>query len=312
MSKKVIVNIVYLPQTEPAHKIYENEKGEIWNSGTYDSKKINVGMGWYSIKQPRNGDCMLVVEPYCVLPRDYDPGFARKFKHIFTWAVKGFEHNAVKDKTIEINHPTYHSFPNSDTIDQDWPEWNTRANEIVFVANNKSSQHHSELYSLRLLLADILDVRSEFNVSWYGQIPIKRHYYKGTTPDKQGVLKGVKFSVCTENSYDVNLTHNYFTEKMPDVWMAGAVPIYMGCHNVNDLGFPQDSYIDLRDYCRKEHKKWIINKDGLVQRIQTYSVDEYNNYRASIKSGVFKSGALKRATAFSTAYDKIIDTFCVE
>lgn len=309
MAEKVILNIVYKPQVGPSHKVFENEKGEIWHSQTKDPNKINIGMGWYSIQKPAPDDSILVVEPFCVLERDYDPGFTKKFKHIFTWAIKGFTHRAVESKVVEIIHPTYHNFPDNETIEQGWPDWDKRSNEIIFVANNKSSKHFSELYSLRLLLADILDVRSKFDVSWYGQIPIKRKYYKGALPDKHSKLQSVKFSVCTENSYHPNYTYNYFTEKMPDAWKAGAVPLYMGCHNVDDFNFPKESYIDLREYCKKDHKRWVIDKQGLIDKIENYSEQEYNTYREKLKSEIFMSNKFHDRTAFKNAFEKMIDTF---
>lgn len=313
MTSKAIVNIVYSPQEAKPHLKYSNKQGEIWNSKGKDPHKFNVGMGWYSIRNPKPQDSILVVEPFCVLERDYSTKFTKKFKHIFTWATKAFDQphipQHVKNKVVHINHPTYHSFPNPDNFDIKWPKWNDRKNEVVIVANNKSSQHHSELYSFRLLLADILDARSNLEVSWYGQIPIKRKYYKGKLNDKHTRLMQAKFVLCTENSYDPIYTHNYFTEKMPDVWKAGAVPIYIGCHNIDDFGFPKSSYIDLRNLARKEGPKWIIDKDGLINKLESYSNNQYDKYHQELKSGVFKSGKLIEHTAFSKAYDKIIETF---
>ncbi len=307
--KRAIVNIVYSPQKEKPHLKYSNEKGEIWNSNARDPQKLNVGMGWYSIRNPRPTDSLLVVEPFCVLEKDYAPSFAKNFKHIFTWASKAFHLPALQKKVVEINHPTYHSHPNPDNFDHNLPEWKDRKNEIVIVANNKSSQHCSELYSFRLLIADILSARSDITVSWYGQIPIKRKYYKGKLKDKHERLKQVKFSLCTENSFDPMFTHNYFTEKMPDTWKAGAVPLYIGCYNINDYKFPKSSYIDLRNIAHKHGPRWNVNKEMLVNTLKNYSEDDYNKYRREAKSEIFQSGKFFRATAFSRAYDKIIETF---
>ena len=120
MADKVIINIVYAPPQGPPNKIFENEKGEIWNSQGYDNSKINIGMGWYSIQDPKPVDSILVVEPYCVLQRDYSTEWTKKFKYIFTWANKGFK-SSVQDKIIDINHPTYHSFPDPNTVGNDGP-----------------------------------------------------------------------------------------------------------------------------------------------------------------------------------------------
>ncbi|MDP2685289.1 MAG: glycosyltransferase family 10 [bacterium] len=309
MAKKVIINIVYSPQTGPAHKAFENEKGIIWRSSKYDQYKINVGMGWYSIPKPKPRDSIWVVEPYCILERDYDYRFVNTFKHIFTWAPQAFSHKQLQPKIVETNHPTYHKFSDPDRLIQSWPEWNKRKNEIIFIANNKTSKHHSELYSLRLQLADMLHAKSKFKVSWYGQIPINRPYFKGPAKSKQELVKNVKFSICTENSYDPVYTHGYFTEKMPDVWVAGTVPIYMGCHNIDSFKFPEQSYIDLRTYVKKENGKFNINEQALINRIENFSEEQYKNYLNSVKNQILMPQKLKDTSSFEAAYKIIINTF---
>jgi hypothetical protein len=308
MSEKPIINIVYAPGKGSPKKMYENEHGEVWQGNRYDPTKINVGMGWYSIRNPQPGDSILVVEPRCILERDYQISFVKGFDHIFTWATKAFTNTPVRDKVVKIVHPTYHNQPGPG-ISENWTEWNKRKNKIVFVANNKSSRHHSELYSFRLMLADMLHNRSTFRVEWYGQIPIKRPFYKGQVPNKHKMLLESKFSVCTENSYDPVFTHNYFTEKMPDVWKAGAVPIYFGCHNINDFGLPKRSYIDLRDFCHKERGRWKIEKDKLLNAIEGFSENDYKDYTSCIKNKVLGTSKFYDLTSFEHTHKAMIDTF---
>jgi hypothetical protein len=305
------INIVYAPGGGP-QKMYENDKGVIWNSNTYDPNKINVGMGWYSIKDPRPQDSILVVEPYCVLPRDYDVGFIKRFKHIFTWATKAMVHDRIVNKVVEINHPTYHNIPNLAELAPTWPSWEERDNEIVFIANNKSSKNHSELYSLRVALADMLDAFSSFKVSWYGQILLKRPYYRGKAENKDEILKRAKFSICTENSYDPLLSHNYFTEKMPDVWKTGAVPIYMGCFNIDDFGAVDRCYIDLRPYVEKHGQSWRIDKHALNDRITHFSSEQYKHYLDNIQAQVEQADLIGKYHSYRNVYEKIIDTISTD
>ena len=308
-NKKVQINIVYSPATGPQKIMFENERGVIWQGPQYDSGKNNVGMGWYSIRNPKPSDSILVVEPFCVLQRDYDVSFLKRFKHIFTWATKAMNHEAIKNKVVAINHPTYHNIPNLSNISKNWMPWDKREDEIVIIANNKASQHHSELYSLRVYLADLLDVYSPFKVSWYGQIPLKKKYFRGTLPNKAEVLGKAKFSICTENSFDQIYTHNYFTEKMPDVWMHGAVPIYMGCYNINDLGSLNGCYIDLRPLIEKSGKSWKVNKEALNNKIVTYTEQQYQDYIKNLNDHVVKTKLLEKHHAYSNVYEKMIDTF---
>jgi len=307
-SKKVEINVVYAPATGPPNKVFENERGVIWNSKEYDQGKINVGMGWYSIRDPRPEDSILVVEPYCVLKNDYEVGFLKRFKHIFTWATNTMTSEAIKSKVVPINHPTYHNIPDLSNHSS-WIPWNQKNNEIVIIANNKSSEHHTELYSLRVHLADVLDAFSPYKVSWYGQIPLKRPYYRGQAENKQDILGKVKFSICTENSYDKIYTHNYFTEKMPDVWMHGAVPIYMGCFNINDMGSFNECYIDLRQLVEKSGKSWKVNKHALNDKIVGFTEQQYEDYIKNLQEHVVKPGVLEKYHSYHKVYETIINTF---
>ena len=286
MDKKIEINIVYSPATDPQHKVFENEHGIIFHDKNYDPDKINIGMGWYSIRNPNSKDSILVVEPYCVLQRDYEINFVKKFKHIFTWATEAMTGPTIKNKVVPINHPTYLNIQSIKSYAENWPSWDQRKNEIVIIANNKSSEHYSELYSLRICLADMLHDASSYEVSWYGQISLNRPYYKGPVQDKEDILKKAKFSICTENSYDNVFTHNYFTEKMPDVWRAGSVPIYMGCFNIDDMGTLDGCYIDLRPLVEKHEKSWKVNKTLLNNKIVNYTEEQYKNYIKNLYDNV--------------------------
>ena len=289
--------------------MFENEHGAIWFGKEKHPDKVNIGMGWYSIKDPEPEDSILVVEPYCVLQRDYEVGFLNKFKHIFTWATKAMDNPAIQNKVVPINHPTYHHIPDLAGLSKNWKPWKERDNEIVIIANNKSSEHHSELYSLRVHLADILDAFSPYKVSWYGQMPLKRPYYRGKVNDKAEILSKAKFSICTENSYDPKYTHNYFTEKMPDVWTHGAVPIYMGCYNIDEMGSFGNCYIDLRPLVSKHNKSWRVDKQALNDRIVNFSEDQYNDYIKNINDHLVVPGVLENHHSYPRVFETIINAF---
>lgn len=309
MGNKIQINIVYAPSHSASNLIYENEFGEIWTGNSKMPGMHNVGMGWYSIPDPQPEDSIMVMEPFCVLDRDYNVDFVSKFKYIFTWAVKAFTDQSIINKVKEINHPSCHDLPSPHNIGENWLPWDKRSNEIVFIANNKTSVHNSELYSFRLKLADMLHERSSFKVSWYGEIPINKPYYSGKAHSKQDILSKVKYSVCTENSYDPTYTHNYFTEKMPEVWVAGAIPIYMGCYNIDSFKFPVHSYIDLRIYCRKDQENWRIDLDSLLQRIESLDTPRYENFKSDVVSNIRLPNGLYNIISYKRVYDKLITTF---
>ena len=185
--EKVKVNIIYSPQIGQAtNPRFQNEKGELWMNPCRKDDMYNISMGFYSANYPEpinSTDSFYTLEPICVSERDYEIDFVNKFKYIFTWATEAFKNTPVSHKIISLNHPSCNCV-NEHEVEKrkpNWKSWNDRSNEVVFIANNKHSNHHSELYSLRTNLANWLDNNcNEFKVSWYAQSPhIPGRYFKG-------------------------------------------------------------------------------------------------------------------------------------
>ena len=267
------LNLVYSDHSGNNELIHENEYGKVWLTANPSNEIANVAMNYYSANNIKSNDSIFLAEPICVLERNYDINFLKQFKYVFTWGPKIFQGTPIEKRAIYVNFPSYRHNPQIDSTT--WIPWEKRANEIVFIANNKTSRHPSELYSLRLKLADWLHANSSFNVSWYGNMPVPRAYYRGKIQNKNEVLSKVKFSVCIENSYDLKYTAGFLTEKLPDVWLAGAIPIYMGCSNLHALGIPENSYINLLPFKN--------NFTALNQLITNFSENQYydilNNYK---------------------------------
>lgn len=302
MMDKLKVNIIYSNGGD-LHPLYENNEGIVFMSQMRQANMHNVAMGYHSMRDRTNEDYFLLVEPFCVTPEDYDPEFLRGFKRVFSWASRAMPEGIT---FTEINHPSFYQLPTE--IGGDWNDWNHRANEIAFIANNKRSDHHSETYSLRVQLADMLHNKSNFRVAWYGENPGNKPYFKGRVDSKHNLLKTIKFCVCSENCFDPTYSYNYLTEKMPDVWMAGAVPIYMGCSNIDDFGFFEHSYIDLRIYVQGKSGSFTIDEASLIKRIEHYSNEQYLNYCNNVKQNLFKEGRVKAHVGFEPAFDTIIKT----
>lgn len=296
----VKINIVYTCGGE-LHKLYENPQGEVWMSESRRPDMINIGMGYHSLREPEADDYFLLLEPYCVSPEDYGVDFLRKFKKVFTWADHAVDPSIP---VVKINHPSFYQIPPQPP--SDWKPWRERADEIVIIANNKTSNHNSQIYHLRTQLADALHLKSHFRVVWYGEDPGHKPYFHGRIASKHDVLKRAKFCICSENCYDEVYSNDYFTEKMPDVWMAGAVPIYMGCYNIDQYNLFEHSYIDLRTYVTKSNSDLQINLPPLLSRIHDFSEKQYNNYCDGVRGGLFSNGKLKELISFERAYDTII------
>lgn len=309
IENKINIALVYSPQTGPPAQIYENDTAVIHAYAKPNPDMINVGMGFYSIPNPTEQDYLLAIEPYCVLERDYDPTYVGMYKKIFTWTSEAYRSPHFQNKIVEINHPSCKTILDPDLMTQQWTPWNERRNEIVFIANNKMSNHESELYTFRLQLADRLHQKSKFKVSWYGQIPISRPYYAGRLESKDDILKKVKFSVCTENCWHPIYSKNYFTEKMPEVWMAGAVPIYWGCYNVDSFGFAEHSYIDLRTYVRRSSRDiHDIDINSLLGRIENFDEIRYENFKEDVRYNIKKPDGLYHLISYDRMYETIANT----
>ncbi len=317
MVEKVKVNIIYSPQVGNATcPRFQNEHGELWMNPTRKDNMFNISMGFYSANYPEPqhpDDSFYAVEPICVSERDYEVDFIRKFKYIFTWATEVFKNTSVASKIIPINHPSCygvneHEFEKRKT---NWKKWDERSNEVVLIANNKRSDHSSELYSLRTQLASWVDSNcNDLNVSWYAQSPhVPGRYFKGRVEDKGSILSNVKFSICSENCYDSKYSYNYFTEKMPEVWFSGAVPIYTGCYNIDDFGFHPDSYIDLRKYFDINTR--LVRYLELARDINTFGQERYDNYLKAVEYNVYNA-KLFNLISDERVMAKMIETFWKE
>jgi hypothetical protein len=305
------INLVW--PGHPFHEpiIYQNNNGIVQFVYGYRPDEINIGVGRDAMErhpEARLNDSLLILEPVCTFGRDYDVEYIKNFKWIFTWASKVLKQSPLlESKTIEINHPSCYGVKIGSELIDGWIPWEQRSNEVVFIANNKSSDHNSELYSVRTMIADYLH-QEGIKVSWYGQTPLRKPYYKGKAESKYEILRKVKFSVCLENSYDKRFSYNYFTEKLPEVWMAGAVPIYIGCHNINDFKLTPNSYIDLRKFYHHSNKKHLLDFNLLRVIIQNYNKNTYNEYIKSIKS-LLETGKLQDMISWERVGKTMLDTF---
>jgi len=312
MAKTVKVNIIYSPQDKDATSPrFQNDKGELWMNPHRKEGMHNISMSFYSAAYPnpqQDGDSIYIIEPRCINggERDYDINFLKKFKYIFTWATEAFKGTEIENKIITLHHPScFGATPNDyEERKKGWLPWKERSNEIVIIANNKSSSHESSIYNLRTELADYFHkYHKSHKVSWYGNIPMNRPYYKGKIDgDKYDILKKVKFSICTENSYHSKFSYNYFTEKLPECWLGGAVPLYMGCYNIDNFGFSKSSYIDLRDHYAKH------NYDDLSYILTNFNIDDYNNTIKGIDYNVHQSKLFDKIS-HELEMSKIIDVF---
>jgi len=132
-----------------------------------------------------------------------------------------------------------------------------KEDKIVWITSDqKSSKGHRE----RMIFLDKLK-----------ELPFVDLYGRGIKPinDKWGAIKSAKFAIAYENFQN----DYYWTEKIMDCYLSYTMPIYYGCHNIQDY-FPKDSYIQLDpkdkhiDLFLKEmvqSKKWEQSIDAITK-----------------------------------------------
>lgn len=291
------INIVYSGHSGPPSEHHKSELGivQIWNQR--DPKKFNV---FTQIVEPQGSDCFFMQEPIVVRPQDFIPDNVKKFHKVFTW-YEGFNLPNI----VKIDFPSILNDPNLDNLKSN-PSWDERNDEIVIIANPKRSSHGASIYSLREKLADELYQRG-FKISWYGQQKMHKPYFIGTVGDKYNVLKKTRFSICSENTYDPLYSKNYLTEKLPHVLISGCVPLYIGCHNIEDFGMNNKTMIDLRKYV-KVPPNTQFQIDALAEYIRNFNQFDYNTYREEMYGEIQKPDGLFHRVSYHTAYETMLRT----
>ncbi|NJO18398.1 MAG: hypothetical protein HC877_22490 [Thioploca sp.] len=267
----------------------------------------NIALSWYALRDPKPTDSIFVLEPMCVNPSDYGIEYLKNFKHIFAWTKKAFENTPVFNKVIEVNHPNLYKFPNPDVLINQWKPWEQRQDKLIIIANDKTSKHPSNIYKLRMMLANNLHKACKYKVEWYGQKPPKKPYRVGPVKDKLELLRNVKFTICSENCYHPKYSYNYFTEKMMHAWMAGTVPLYMGCHNIDQL-FPKEAYIDLRPYVKKNGHNLQIDFPTIKNIINSFSKQDYEKMIKAIKEIIKSPEGLFHICSWQRVHLKMLET----
>lgn len=178
------------------------------------------------------------------------------FSRVFTW----HDGLADADRFVKLDHHV--------PYDRTARALQDRTGHIAVVSGNKTVRHPLELYSTRLEAVRWADRHRPGSLDLYGtgwerrvlpgrvggvlsaRTPLGRLLarppaaYRGLADRKGDVLSRYRFSLCLENARDIP---GYITEKMIDVMLAGAVPVYRGADNVTDH-VPAECFIDVRDF----------------------------------------------------------------
>lgn len=235
---------------------------------------------------------VILREPETINKRNFDQNFLKQFQIILTW----------KENFID-NKKYYYIPPAKFNIKKKVEVFNPFDRKLcVLINSNLKSQIKGELYSERLRLIKFYEKNhlSQFDLYGYNwdKIDLKlfkiklpypvRKSYKGTTKNKHQTLSNYKFSVCFENTNNVNY---YTSEKIFDCFLSNTIPIYYGAPNIHEI-IPTDTFIDYRNFKNLEELHEYINnmreseyldyikKINLLfndQKIEKFSINNWYN-----------------------------------
>lgn len=272
-----VLNVVYEAFGTP-EIYYEGPDGTVWFSNKRNNNCHNVF--WGSCNNPRPDDSFIVTEPIVTDPGQYDIGHLSKFRKVFASFDKVFS-SSLGEKFVPINYGTEITPKDADKLRSNWLPWDRRKNAVIIVAaSNKTSNHPASIYPLRIMLADFF-YENNFEVAWYGYSNCGKPYYRGRIPSEQDKINKIgehRFTICTENTYDSIYSYNYLTEKLPHAIYGGALPLYMGCYNIDELA-PKHSFFDLRNFVIRGNGQLTLLKQPLLAAINSFTKDSFERYQ---------------------------------
>ena len=131
------------------------------------------------------------------------------------------------------------------------------------ISNGNGGGSDEQLYRERTnLVHDIIKYKLPIDIYGRGWTP-DGDKIKGTLERKIDALIDYEFSIGIENSSQ----KNYISEKFFDPLLVGAVPIYYGCPNIEDV-YNKNSFIHLD----------FLNPDKCLQQIEGILSLNYNDY----------------------------------
>ncbi len=204
---------------------------------------------------PSNKLILFTWEPEVVIPENYNPKNHRYFSKIFTT----YDDFIDNKKYFKLHYPNLYQMKTNVPSFED-------KKLCCLISANKTSNAENELYSERINAIKFFEEFGYYDFDLYGKGWNKEEYpsYKGT-PDDKSIISNYKFSICYENTKNVN---GYITEKIFDSFKEGCVPVYLGAENITDY-IPSDCFIDKRDF-KTYNELYIFLKMMSEKKYQAY------------------------------------------
>lgn len=301
------INVVYPAHIGQKALHYNGPEGKVWLSRDRNDNMPNVFIGWHSCRSPRPNDNFIMLEPIVVSPMDFDVNYLCKFNKIFSNFGECFKGTKIQDKIVNINYGTSLDSKNPIELKNKWIPWEKRINGVIIVAGGKSSNHPASIYSLRETLGDLFH-KHGFQVARYGGVKGKKPpYFKGILTDKISEICKYRFHLCSENTYHPQYSHNYLTEKLPHSIFGGAVPLYIGCYNIENL-LPKNSFFDLRKFITKNGKNIKIDEQNLISTMKSFSKEDFHRYHQSAFKSLQDPFGLLYLSDMKVYYKKMLES----
>jgi hypothetical protein len=163
-----------------------------------------------------------------------------------------------------------------------------REKAICQVCGDKYSLSTEEIYSERRRVARWFAAHGRTRMDVYGMPAMNTPNYRGVSEDKAITLSRYRYALCFENTYHPLWTRGYLTEKILDCMASGAVPVYYGCSNIEEL-VPPDCFIDYRMFSSLEE---------LDAFLQDMSDEQYLGYAERMADFLASYDARRRHSAF--------------
>ncbi len=210
---------------------------------------------------PKEKMVLMMYEPPTVIYRLYDPALHNYIGKVLTW-----QDDLVNGKNIvKMHYPVRLSMKKKCTPFK-------KRKLVCQISRNKHSTYHDEIYSERVRAIRFFESLGSgiFDLYGYGWEKSEYPSYCGSTPDKYKTLSNYRFSICYENTRDIQ---GYITEKIFDCFHVGCVPVYLGASNITDY-IPKECFIDMRQFS---------NYDALLEYLENMSESTFNSYIVAIQ-----------------------------
>lgn len=307
------INYIYTPLQEdipPIHCQFDEIKVIVyWTRFEIPGMDVVVYKNSYSYnkkkaKKAKNKIRILELhEPVVVHPHQYQKTIWKKFDIILTWndrLIRDSPQKFIKHITPNYDMPSRRpiSTPIFGVPTSEYNSINTKdkKSSICQINSNKFSLLAPELYSYRRDIPLWFFQHSKIPFDVYGIRPFKIPNYRGSTQDKFQTLKCYRYALCFQNTYHPIWSSGYITDELWDCMLSLTVPIYYGCHNIEEY-VPTDCFIDYRRF---------LSPEKLNAYLENISDREYYKYIENIKK-FLKKNDLRHKLSYHRIYEIIVE-----